>query len=58
MQVFNTDGGASWDTILPALEDCAYLGVDAANMSLGSDCGFTAYYDPSYATTFELLRQA
>ena len=43
MQVFADDGGASWDTILCALEDCVYLGVDAINMSLGSPAGFTAY---------------
>ena len=43
MQVFAEDGGAYWDTILCALEDCVYLGVDAINMSLGSPAGFTAY---------------
>ena len=43
MQVFADDGGAYWDTILCALEDCVYLGVDAINMSLGSAAGFTAY---------------
>ena len=43
MQVFTDTGGAYWDTILAALEDCAYLGVDAINMSLGSPCGFTSY---------------
>ena len=58
MQVFNNEGGASFTEILAALEDCVYLGVDAANLSLGSDCGFTTYYDPSYAEVFELLGQA
>lgn len=43
MQVFQ-GGGASWSTILAALEDCAYLHVDSINMSLGSDCGFTEGY--------------
>lgn len=44
MQVFQS-GGAEWDVILAALEDCAYLRVDALNMSLGSDCGFTHMED-------------
>lgn len=41
MQVFNQGGGASWDTIMAALEDCIWLDVDAANLSLGSAAGFT-----------------
>ena len=41
MQVFNNGGGASWDTIMAALEDCIRLNVDAANLSLGSAAGFT-----------------
>lgn len=40
MQVFSSNGGA-WSDILAALEDCAYLQVDALNMSLGADCGFS-----------------
>lgn len=40
MQVFQ-NGGAAWTEILAALEDCAWLEVDALNMSLGSDNGFT-----------------
>ena len=58
MQVFKDSGGASWDNILPALEDCVVLGVDAANMSLGSPCGFTQYYDDSYAVVFQNLVNA
>ena len=58
MQVFSSSGGASWSTILPALEDCAYLGVDSANMSLGSACGFSTYYQESYEEVFALLTQA
>ena len=58
MQVFSSNGGASWSTILPALEDCAYLGVDNANMSLGSACGFSTYYQESYEEVFALLTQA
>lgn len=58
MQVFKNTGGASWDDILPALEDCVVLGVDAANLSLGSPCGFTQYYDDSYAQVFQNLVNA
>ncbi len=43
LQVFNDDGGASFDTLLLALEDCVYLGVDAINMSLGIPAYFTSY---------------
>ncbi len=41
MQVFNKGGGASWDTVMAALEDCVRLEVDAANLSLGAAAGFT-----------------
>ncbi len=40
MQVFNKGGGASWDIIMAALEDCIVLGVDSINLSLGSAAGF------------------
>lgn len=55
MQVFEGSGG-EWATILAALEDCAYLRVDALNMSLGADCGFT--HDEDMDPTFELLTAA
>ena len=58
MHVFQPSGGAAWTEILPALEDCAYLGVDSANMSLGSSCGFTNYNGYGYEESFALLRQA
>ncbi|MFR7895363.1 MAG: S8 family serine peptidase [Dysosmobacter sp.] len=38
MNVFKSSGGASYSDILSALEDCILLGVDVANLSLGSDC--------------------
>ena len=41
MQVFQQGGGASWDTVMAALEDCVRLDVDAANLSLGMAAGFT-----------------
>ena len=40
MQVFQQGGGAGWDTIMAALEDCVRLEVDAANLSLGMAAGF------------------
>lgn len=58
MNVFNDGGGAGWVAILAALEDCVVIGVDSANMSLGSPCGFTNYYDPSYSEVFENLVNA
>ncbi|MBO4384400.1 MAG: S8 family serine peptidase [Clostridia bacterium] len=45
LQVFSPTGGASWIQILSALEDCAKLGVNAANLSLGSPAGFAYYTD-------------
>lgn len=53
MQVFS-GGGAYWSDIIAALEDCAYLGVDALNMSLGSDCGFSSD-DEDVERVFDLL---
>lgn len=41
MQVFGPQGGASFEHILAALEDCIHLDVDTANLSLGSANGFT-----------------
>ncbi len=42
MKVFSDkNAGAGDQDILAALEDCVVLGVDAANMSLGTPCGFT-----------------
>ena len=43
MQVFQQGGGASFDTIMAALEDCVLLEVDTVNLSLGMAAG---YYDP------------
>ena len=34
MQVFSNNGGAGWDTIMAALEDCVRLDVDSVNLSL------------------------
>lgn len=43
MNVFKSSGGASYSDILCALEDCIALGVDVANLSLGSDAGYVDY---------------
>lgn len=60
MQVFQDTGGASFDTIICALEDCVYLGVDAINMSLGSASGFTSYESvmPELDDIYEALENA
>ncbi len=42
-QVFTPQGGASFDTLMLAMEDSLYLGVDAINMSLGLSAFFTSY---------------
>ena len=54
MNVFKSTGGASYADILAALEDCILLGVDVANLSLGSDCGYIDY-DSEDAFTKSLL---
>ncbi|MBQ8620728.1 MAG: InlB B-repeat-containing protein [Oscillospiraceae bacterium] len=50
MQVFQQGGGASWDTIMAALEDCVRLEVDAANLSLGAAAGFSDPVDDMLET--------
>lgn len=47
MQVFESSGGAGWETIMAGLEDAVRLNVDTANLSLGSAAGFV---DPTDAT--------
>ncbi len=44
MKVFRDDGYAYDADMYAAIEDCALLGVDCLNMSLGADCGFTSAY--------------
>ena len=41
MNVFDDSGSAGFDVIAAALEDCAALGVDSVNLSLGAQNGFT-----------------
>ncbi len=40
MQVFQQGGGASFATIMAAMEDCVLLEVDSVNLSLGMAAGF------------------
>jgi len=56
MQVFTNEGGGPFSSIMEALEDCVYLGVDAVNMSLGVTTWFTAY--ESVASTMESIYEA
>ena len=60
MQVFEATGSAYFSTVLKALEDCAYLGVDTINMSLGSAAGFTTPYTSitGLAEAFDALEAA
>ena len=47
---------SSW--ILAALEDCAILGVDVINMSLGTACGFSRETDEAFINTvYDKLRE-
>lgn len=54
MKVFGASGGAYFDDILAALEDCYRLNVDAVNLSLGSPAGFTDEDDYTTDTLFVL----
>ena len=56
MKVFGSSGGAGWDTIMAALEDCVTLNVDAVNMSLGSGVGYTSD-DAETDEVLELMAQ-
>ena len=56
MKVFGTAGGAYFDDILAALEDCYRLNADVVNMSLGSPAGFVSesqYVDEIYGRILE-----
>ena len=60
MQVFTDAGGAAFSTLMLALEDCVYLGVDAVNMSLGVAAHFTDYasIDSGMETIYDALAKA
>ena len=44
MKVFSAAGTASMTAVTAALEDAILLGVDAANLSLGTSCGSVTAY--------------
>lgn len=44
MKVFDMDGMCYFDYLIAAMEDAIALGVDCANLSLGSACG-PHYYE-------------
>lgn len=52
MKVFGSKGGAFFDDIMAALEDCYVLNADVVNMSLGTPAGFSSissYIDGIFA---------
>lgn len=57
MKVFGKNGGAYWDDIVAALEDCFWLNVDAINMSLGSPSGFTWESDDLTIQFVEVMKR-
>ena len=58
--VFDANGGATFTTLMAAMEDCVYLGVDAINMSLGVTAFFSAYeaLDAYMETVYDTLEDA
>ena len=60
MGVFDANGGATFTTIVGAMEDCVYLGVDAINLSLGVTAFFSAYeaLDAYMETIYAVLEDA
>ena len=58
MKVFHPSGGADMHTIISALEDCMKLGVDVANLSLGSACGFSESSDEEIASVFRRISES
>lgn len=57
MKVFGANGGAYFDDILAALEDCFVLNADAVNMSLGSPAGFTFEGDEYTAAVYSRIKE-
>ncbi len=58
MKVFGASGGAYFDDILAALEDCYRLNVDAVNMSVGSPGGFTSEGDKVSDMIYAQLKES
>ncbi len=64
MKVFDSKGNCYFDYILAAMEDAIVLGVDCANLSLGSPSGpyyyedITEVYDAAYAAGINVVASA
>lgn len=59
MKVASDATGSLYDSaILAALDDCYELGVDAVNISLGANAGFSDAGSPTYADAFAALEDS
>ena len=58
MKVFHPEGGAAMYTIISALEDCMTMGVDVANLSLGSACGFSESGNEEVDSVFRRIAES
>ncbi len=59
MRVFGAGASTAFDSdIYAAIEDCIILGVDVANLSLGSSCGLTKVYGEGQEFVTEILTLA
>ena len=58
MKVFSASGGAGMYDIIAALEDCMKLGVDVANLSLGSAAGFSASGNEEVDSIFRRIAES
>lgn len=64
MKVFDMNGNCYFDYLIAAIEDAIILGVDCANLSLGSSCGpmyyegVTEVYDAAYEAGINVVVSA
>ena len=58
MKVFSPGGGASLFTVIEALQDCMILGVDVANLSLGTASGFTTSSSEEIEAVFQRISES
>ncbi len=56
MKVFDMDGMCYFDYLIAAMEDAIALGVDCANLSLGSSCG--PHYYEGMTEVYDAAREA
>ena len=56
MKVFDMDGMCYFDYLIAAMEDAIVLGVDCANLSLGSACG--PHYYEGMTEVYDAAREA